>query len=192
MQALVCVLTIMLLSSCHEERSNRGTVDATSDTQIPPSDPCTGQTSPSPQCLDDDTEPDAERCSQECDDICDSWGEAKNFSSYEGDVSTCSDNSYTLTRTGTRSRICPDITCGGTKKECPTTETITETQEKNCECSTVTAGEKCSMVSVCVERSCEDGGQRCRLRLGACTSWGMREVCRDTDDNDGEETCYDL
>ena len=194
MRALVCMLTVVLLSSCQSRISNRGTVDATSNTKITQPDPCAGQTSPSPQCPNDDTddtEGDDKRCSKDCDEICSSWRKNHDFSSYDGDVSTCSDNSYTLTRTGTRSRTCPDITCAGTKKECPTTETITETKEKKCRCSTIVNGEKCSMVSVCVERACEDGGQRCRHQLGACTRWGEEEVCTEIDDNDSEVTCSD-
>ena len=196
MRALVCGLTIVLLSSCQSRMSNRGTVDATSDTRTTQPDPCAGKTSPSPQCPDDtddtdDTDGDDERCSKDCDEICDSWRKNHDFSSYEGDVSTCSDNSYTLTRTGTRSRTCPDITCAGTKKECPTTETIKDTKEKECRCPTIVGEEICSMVGTCLERACEDGGQRCRHRLGACTKWGEKEVCTEIDDSDNEEACYD-
>ena len=181
MRTLFCVLTVVLLSGCHQESPdynddmpNPGSGDTTSDKTGGSGD-------------DGDNTDDSEGdCSKDCDDICDSWGEADNFSDYEGDVSTCSDDSYTLTRTGTRARTCPDITCDGTKKECPTAKTVTQTTKQTCECS---PAEKCSMVSVCVQRACEDGGQRCRQGQGHCTQWGQKEVCTET--NDGEKTCYD-
>ena len=201
MRTLFCVLTAVLLSSCHQERPDRddmptpGSGDSISDK--------TGGSGDDGDNTDDlgddgdntdDSEDDGDNtddsegdCSKDCDDICDSWGEADNFSSYEGDVSTCSADSYTLTRTGTSARTCPDITCDGTKKECPTTKTVTETTKQTCECST--AGEKCSTVDVCLQRACEDGRQRCRNKTGSCTQWGKKKVCTKT--NDGEKTCYD-
>ena len=199
MRTLVCVLAITLLSNCQDELSVRSSSDATSTEQPTQPDPCAGQTSPSPQCPEnskdkedneDKGDNEDERCSKECDDICGSWGKAQQFSRYEGDVSTCSNNSYTLTRTGKRYRTCPDITCGDTKKECPTTEDVTETKEKECRCPTVTNGKSCSVVSVCAERSCQDGGQRCRQGRGPCIRYEEKEVCTKID-NGVQAPCYD-
>ena len=198
MRTLFCVLTVVLLSSCHQERSDRddmpnpGSGDSSSDKTGGSGDDGDntggsgddGDNTGGSGDDGDNTDDSEGDCSKDCDDICDSWGEADNFSYYEGDVSTCSADSYTLARTGTRARTCPDITCDGTKKECLTTETVTETTEQTCKCS---PAEKCSMVDVCVQRACEDGRQRCRHQQGHCTEWGEKKVCTKT----GGKTCYD-
>ena len=199
---------MLLLHSCQSNLSVRQPIDTSRD-QTGKTSFCTEQTSPSPQCPsnntddngDDDNSDDDNNdngsdsgnddpCRKDCDDICSGWGKVTNFSSYEGDVSTCSDNSYTLTRTGTRSRTCPEITCDGAKKECLTTEDITESKEKECRCSTVRDGQECSMVSTCLQRApCQDSRQKCQVYGTPCMKWGEKEVCTDTDDS--EVTCYD-
>ena len=194
------IFVLMLsLYSCQSQLSVREPSTTNSD-QTGKRNLCTEQTSPSPACPSynntntntntNTNDGSDDPCSKDCDDICNSWGEVTNFTSYEGDVNTCTDNSYTLTRTGTRYRTCPDLTCDGAKKECLTTEEVTETKEKECRCSTV-AGKKCYSVNVCRKYiQCTRDMDECKYTSGQkCIEWGKKEVCKDTDD--GVVSCYD-
>ena len=208
MRVSVYVLVVVLLCGCQGGISNRDSVGVAD--LAGKSDTCAGQTSPSPQCPsggdeennneennnEENNNDKDERCDKECDEICDDWG-VYDYSDYEGDVNTCTDDSYTVTRTGTRSRTCPDVTCNGTKKECLTTEETTETKEKDCQCPTISGGEVCQVVGrVCVKHAvCNPrDDDRCDRfqKTPKCIEWKLHKVCKPTSNATQKPQCSDL